>query len=101
MSDTAPDPHNLPAVDDRRIKPCAGCGGKLTPTFWLVQPVRAIIDMSCVRQFQGLATMLGNAPIARAMGGAPLAREFDRLAEVCVCETCACNMPLAQLAMEA
>jgi hypothetical protein len=52
----------------------------------MIQPVRAILDSDGLRQFQGLATMLGNAAIARAMGGAPLAREFDRLPEICICD---------------
>jgi hypothetical protein len=51
----------------------------------MIQPVRAILDSDGLRQFQGLATMLGNAAIARAMG-APLAREFDRLPEICICD---------------
>lgn len=94
------DPHNLPAISDDRLKPCAGCGQPIGPTFWIIQPVRCVLDGDGVRQLQGLATMLGSIPIARAMGGAPLAREFDRLPEICLCETCACTHSIAELSLK-
>ncbi|MCW1985365.1 UNVERIFIED_ORG: hypothetical protein M2348_001097 [Sphingomonas sp. R1F5B] len=69
-------------------------------TFWLVTASRAIIDPGAIRRRAGLAMAIGNAAIADALNSEPAAQIFDQLPERCVCETCACTMPLAALVME-
>ena len=90
---------DLPAIADDRLKPCAGCGAMLAPTFWMVRPVRCIIDEQARRERAGLHLMLGSPALASTFASAPAAREFDQLPEMCICETCACTRTVADLAL--
>lgn len=92
---------DLPAIADERLKPCAGCGKHLVPTFWMVRPVRCVIDDQARRERAGLHLMLGSAALASTFASTPAAREFDQLPELCICEECACTRPLAQIALAA
>lgn len=90
----------LPAIASDRLGPCAGCGQSLSITFWMVRPIRCALDAEGVQQRAGLNTMLGSPALADVFAGAPAAREFDPLPEICVCETCACTAPLAALSLK-
>lgn len=93
--------NDCPVIDDRRLQPCHGCGaplGQKGATFWLVQPVRAMLDMAAVRETVALGLVFaGNTALGRVFGSRPLAREVDRLPEACLCEECACTDPVAML----
>ena len=93
----------LAPVTDSRLQRCAGCGEGLAATgvtFWLVTASRAILDPAVLRRRTGLAMAIGNTAIANAFNDEPVAQVFDQPPERCVCETCACTMPLAALVME-
>ena len=101
VTDAAPiDPRRLPAIDESRLKPCAGCNQPLGATWWMVRPVRCVVDGQGVRDRAGLRQLLGSAALASVFAPGPVAREFDHLPELCVCEMCACTHPLAALAMK-
>lgn len=101
MADQTPtDMRDLHAIADDRLKPCAGCGANIVPTFWMICPVRCVVDDQGRRERAGLHLMLGSPALASTFAGTPAAREFDQLPELCICETCACTMPLAALALK-
>lgn len=91
--------HDLPAIDASRLKPCAGCGNPVGPTFWMVQPTRCIVDEQGVRERQGLTLLMGSGGLAEVFAGTPAAREFDQLPEICMCETCALTKPIAPVVL--
>jgi len=96
----------LPAITDDQLRPCDGCGCKILhagPTFWLLRPVRAVVDLASCRERFGLAMLFhGNEVIARQFAARPLARTFDQApfggtGEILLCEHCACTRPVASL----
>jgi hypothetical protein len=102
VTDAAPiSPRNLPAIESHRLKPCAGCNQPLGPTWWMVRPVRCMVDGQGVRDRAGLNLIFGSHALAEVFAGNPVAREFDHLPELCICERCASHTPLAAIALGA
>ena len=95
-------PDYLPTIADSRIKSCAGCGGPCAPggTFWIATVSRGVLDGRAVNERAGLAQMMGSMVLADVFATGPLNREFERYPEICVCERCACTVPLAALVMK-
>ncbi len=93
---------SLPAIADSRIKACAGCGRACAPsfTFWIATVARGVIDGQALNERIGLGKMMGSMAMADVFASRQLAREFETYPEICVCESCACSVPLAQLVMK-
>lgn len=85
-------------VRDGEIKKCGGCGAGLGVTFWLVTYERAIISNRAVSERAGIAAITGSAVIADVLAGLPIAKTIDPPSKICVCEMCACRLPLAAIA---
>lgn len=100
MSDI--DLNNSRRIDDRRIKSCAGCSGPCAPsfTFWIATVARGVLDGRAVSERVGLGQVMGSMALADTFASQPLAREFERYPEICVCETCAATVPLAALVIK-
>lgn len=94
-------PEDLPSIADDRLRPCDGCSRKLLDcglTFWLLRPVRAVVDLDACRSRAAMTTLFqGNEVIASSFASRPLTRAFDQPGEIIVCEDCACTRPIAAL----
>lgn len=82
------------------LKPCAHCGGKLPPVWYLVKVSQCMLDPQATNQTLGLAQMFqGNLALAEVMGARPdeavkivadeLGVDWDRLF---LCQDCALGL---------
>ena len=88
---------NLPEIADRRLSKCHGCREPLGFTFWLLKVERGAIHRRAAEQRAGFGLMLGSPALADVFASQSLARQIEDFPEVCLCEDCACTMPLAAL----
>lgn len=74
------------------LRPCDHCGKHVAPIFFRLTVEQHVINQNAVREYAGLATMFGSAPLADVFGSyGNRATEPASKAELLLCTACFCS----------